>query len=96
MTRTATILFTVLAVLGPPAFSQPPVSPQQQIQAHTFKAQQALKAGNPAEAIAELNAVLALDPNNFDARANVGVLQFFQGDSAKAAGNLRAALKAKP
>jgi len=96
MTRTATILFTVLAVLGQPAFSQIPVSTQQQIQAHTLKAQQALKAGNPAEAIAELNAILALDPKNLDARANVGVLQFFQGDSAKAAGNLRAALKAKP
>jgi len=60
MTRTATILFTVLAVLGQPAFSQIPVSTQQQIQAHTLKAQQALKAGNPAEAKLRM-----ADPNEY-------------------------------
>lgn len=96
MIRTAIILFSVLAVLGRPALPQTSASTQQQIAAHNSKAQQALKAGNPAEAIAELNAILALDPNNLDARANAGVLQFFQGDSAKAAVNLRTALKAKP
>jgi tetratricopeptide (TPR) repeat protein len=96
MIRTSIILFGVLAVVGRPAFPQASATSQQKIQSHTLKAQQALKAGNPAEAIVELNAVLALDPENLDARANVGVLQFFQGDSAKAAENLRAALKAKP
>jgi cytochrome c-type biogenesis protein CcmH/NrfG len=43
-----------------------------------------------------LNAILALNPNNLNARANVGVLQFFGGDYAKAIQNLRSALKLKP
>ena len=70
MIRTSIILFSVLAALGRPALPQESASSQQKIQAHTLKAQEALKAGNPAEAIVELNAILALDPNNLNARAS--------------------------
>jgi cytochrome c-type biogenesis protein CcmH/NrfG len=44
----------------------------------------------------EFSAILALDPDNVDAHGNLGVLLFFQGDYAKAAPELRAALKLQP
>jgi len=37
-----------------------------------------------------------LDPDNIDARGNLGVLLYFQGDYTKAAPELRAALKLRP
>jgi tetratricopeptide (TPR) repeat protein len=39
---------------------------------------------------------VALDPDNVDARGNLGVLLFFGGDYARAAPQLRAALKLQP
>jgi tetratricopeptide (TPR) repeat protein len=62
---------------------------------HLQRAQEALKAGRPADAIAEFTAVLALDPKNLDARANLGVLQYFGGRYSDAVENLRAALSQK-
>lgn len=94
----AAIIHTVCGVffiLGVPALSQI-ASKTQQIETHARQAQQNLQSGRPAQAITELDAILALDPNNLDARANIGVLQFFGGDYGKATQNLQAALKLKP
>jgi cytochrome c-type biogenesis protein CcmH/NrfG len=88
-------LWGVFFILSGPAFSQSAPNTQS-IESHAHQAQQDLQSGKPAEAITELNAILALDPNNLNARANVGVLQFFGGDYAKAIQNLRSALKLKP
>lgn len=44
----------------------------------------------------EFEAIIALDPNNVDARGNLGTVLFFQGDYAKAVPQLRAALKLLP
>ena len=78
------------------AFSQsasPSSSTKQQIESHSRQAQEFLGKGQPELAVREYNAILKLDPNNGDARGNLGVTLFFQGDYANAAPNLRAAVK---
>lgn len=64
---------------------------QQQIADHNRKIQQYLQEKKPDLAIPELQALVALDPNNTDARGNLGVLLFFKGDCANAVPQLRAA-----
>jgi tetratricopeptide (TPR) repeat protein len=77
-------------------FSQTPESTRQQIESHTQQAQAFLQEKKPDLAIPEFQAVVALDPDNLNARANLGVLLFFRGDYAQAAPNLRAALSLQP
>jgi tetratricopeptide (TPR) repeat protein len=76
--------------------AQPGASRQQQIEAHNRQAQQYIKEHRADLASAELRAIVALDPNNVDARGNLGVMLFFQGDYADAIPQLRAALKLQP
>jgi tetratricopeptide (TPR) repeat protein len=64
---------------------------QSQIAEHSRKIQQYLQDKKPDLAIPELQALVALDPNNADARGNLGVLLFFKGDCADATPQLRAA-----
>ncbi|MHB1936287.1 MAG: tetratricopeptide repeat protein [Acidobacteriaceae bacterium] len=71
-------------------------SRQAQLKRHAQMAQQYLSERKPDLAIPELKAVVALDPKNLDARANLGVLLFFRGEYADAAPQLRAALKLQP
>jgi tetratricopeptide (TPR) repeat protein len=78
-----------------PAFSQTP-SKQQQIESHSRQAQEYLKKNQIDLAAGEFAAILALDPNNADARGNLGVMLFFAGEYSKAAPYLRAAVKAQP
>jgi tetratricopeptide (TPR) repeat protein len=66
---------------------------RQQIDSHAHLAQEYLKANNLDLAASEFAAIVALDPNNVDARANLGVLLFFQSKYADAIPQLRAALK---
>ena len=77
-------------------FSQSAANSQQQLQAHSRQAQEYLKQNRPDLAIPEFRAIVALSPNNVDARANLGVLLFFQGDYGDAVPQLEAALKLKP
>src|SRR6266852_5099686 len=76
-----------------PSFSQ---SKQQQIESHSRSAQEFLKNNKPDRAVQEFAAIVELDPDNIDARGNLGVLLYFQGDYTKAAPELRAALKLRP
>jgi tetratricopeptide (TPR) repeat protein len=76
-------------------FSQTPDT-RRQIEGHTRKAAELLQAKRPDLAADELRAVLKLDPNNADAHANLGVVIFFQPDYAKAAPELRTALRLRP
>lgn len=66
---------------------------QQQMDTHARRAAEYLKEKKPDLAIPEFKAIVALDPNNVDARANLGVLLFFQGKYQEAIPELRAALK---
>jgi len=58
---------------------------QQEVDTRMNKAQGYLREKRPDLAIPEFKAIIALDPDNVNARANLGVLLFFQGDYANAA-----------
>jgi len=78
------------------SFSQNGEGKQQELRLHFDRAQEALNANRPDVAVNEFRAVLTLDPNNVEARANLGVIAFAQGDYAKADENFRQALKLQP
>jgi tetratricopeptide (TPR) repeat protein len=63
---------------------------------HLRKAAEYLKANDPGSAVKEFDAVLALDPKNAEADANLGVIAFFQHDYRKASQYLRSALAIDP
>jgi cytochrome c-type biogenesis protein CcmH/NrfG len=69
---------------------------KEQIAQHERMAQQYDQEKRPDLAIPEWQKVVALDPNNLVARANLGVLLFFQGDYPGAAPQLRAAIGLQP
>jgi len=98
MNAKAKLFGLLIALIFPcvPSFSQATPSQQQQISAHMQKAQEHLREKRPDLAIPEFKTVISLDPDNVNARANLGVLLFFQGDYANAAPHLRAALKLQP
>lgn len=79
-----------------PCFSQSAASRQQQIEAHDRQAAQDLKESRPDLAAAEFEAILALDPNNVDARGNLGVVRFFEQQYDQAIPQFHAALKLRP
>src|SRR5438477_1121026 len=91
--RSAAFCFSLFAL---PSFSQSGLARQQQIESHSRLAQEFLKNNRPDRAAQEFTAILQLDPNNIDARGNLGVLLYFQGNYTKAAPELRAALKLRP
>ncbi|MHB1958370.1 MAG: tetratricopeptide repeat protein [Acidobacteriaceae bacterium] len=90
------IFLTAVQSLSQAAPSHAVSSRQAELKRHTQLAQQYLSERKPDLAIPELKAVVALDPKNLDARANLGVLLFFHGEYADAAPQLRAALKLHP
>ncbi len=86
----AFVLFTTARPLLPQS------SDNDSVQQHEQKAQQYLRERQPQKAIPELRAVVAAQPQNTEARANLGVLLFFQGQPAEAVPNLKAASDAQP
>jgi len=70
-------------------------SAAQQIHIHERKAHELLSQKNPELAAKEFAAILAIDPHNLDAQANLGVLLFFQGKYAEAIPQLKAAVQVK-
>ena len=76
--------------------SQAAEDKQQEFAAHIQKAEGYLREKQPALAIPELQAAVALNPESVDAQANPGVLLFFQGKAAAAIPHFRAALKVQP
>jgi len=79
-----------------PAQSQTSPTREQRVQVHKQKAEEYLAANKPDLAIPEFKAIVTLEPNNKDARGNLGVLYFFRGAFAEAVPQLRAALKLQP
>jgi tetratricopeptide (TPR) repeat protein len=82
-------LALALATLSSLAFSQT-------VDSHARQGQSALKSGDSAEAERQFEAVLALDPKNVDARANLGVIRYLRHDWAGAAEHFREVLKLQP
>ena len=96
-TKEVVASFWVILFLGLlSAFSQTNPGRQQDIESHNRKAAEYLKENRPDLAVPEFRAIVALDPKNVDARGNIGVLLFFQGDYTNAIPELRAALKLRP
>jgi len=90
-------LFLVLSTSAAAGlWSQTTPTKQQEIHAHFQKAQQAIQSKDIAAAEREFRAVIALDPDNLDARGNLGVMQFFQTDWAGAAEQFRKVLEKQP
>lgn len=87
------ILFLFGSLQGVP---QSVASRSQEVATHAGQAKEFLKEQRPDLAIPEFRAIVALDPNNVDARGNLGVLLFFQGAYADAIPQLKAALKLRP
>ncbi len=85
----------VLFLLGFTA-AQSTRSHSAEVRDHLHNAAEYLKTKNANAAVNEFNAVLALDPKNSEAYANLGVIAFFQGDYQKASQNLRKALAINP
>jgi Tfp pilus assembly protein PilF len=71
-------------------------SAAQQVQLHEQRAHQLLNEKKPELAVKEFAAVLAADPHNLDAQANLGVLLYFQKNYAEAEPHLRDAIEQKP
>ena len=66
------------------------------VQQHMLNAQEDMRARNPDLAIGEYQAVVAAEPSNMDAQANLGVLLYFGKQYEQSIPHLRAALSAKP
>lgn len=77
------------------SLSQATEDKQQEFAAHMQKAHGYLDQKQPALAIPEFQAAVAIDPENVDAQANLGVLLFFQGKTDDAIPHFRAALAAR-
>lgn len=78
------------------ASGQSAASKNTQIARQLELVQEALKANHPEVAKTALRAVLALDPQNLEARANLGVLEFFTQGCPVASQDLREALAIQP
>jgi tetratricopeptide (TPR) repeat protein len=76
--------------------SQATGDPQQEFAAHMQKAHSYLDQKQPALAIPEFQAAVAIDSTNVDAQANLGVLLFFQGKAEDSIPHFRAALARQP
>jgi len=98
MQTTKRLVFMCFALLFAvfPCASQSTSAPQEDVQSHARRAAEYLKENRPDLAVPEFRAIVALDPNNVDAQANLGVLLFFQGKYREAIPELRTALKLQP
>jgi Tfp pilus assembly protein PilF len=74
------------------------VTPEKQVElaAHLQKAQGYLRDKRPELAVPELEAAVAIDPDNVETQGNLGVLLFFQGKPSEAIPHLRAAVEKQP
>jgi tetratricopeptide (TPR) repeat protein len=89
-------LWLLVLLVARPCFPQSTLSRQQQLEFHARQAQEYLKQHNLGGAASEFAAIVALEPENVDARGNLGVLLFFQGKYGEAIPQFRVALKLAP
>jgi tetratricopeptide (TPR) repeat protein len=88
--------FVLLLTLLTIAHTQTGPSHAAEVHNHLRRAAEYLKANDPNSAVKEFDAVLAIDPKNAEAYANLGVIAFFQRDYQKASPDLRKALAIDP
>jgi tetratricopeptide (TPR) repeat protein len=85
-------VFALIITVQASGFAQQAVSPQE----HARRANEFLKANQPAKAIPEFEAIVAAQPDNQDAQANLGVLLYFQARHSEALEHLRKAIQINP
>ncbi len=90
------LLGLVLFLAARPSLAQSASSRQQQLESHARQAEEYLKEHKLDLAASEFRSIVTLAPENVDARANLGVLLYFQGNYAEAVPQFRAALKLQP
>src|ERR1035437_3732027 len=94
--RNCSIVTIVLVSLSITSHSAPAQTTTEdarpQILEHTRKAQEYLREKNPDLAIPELRSIVALNPGDLNARTDLGVLLFFQGDYSGAIPQLQEAV----
>ncbi len=88
----AAIVLTLVATASLKILAQGTVS----VQEHALRANEYLKSNQPAKAITEFAAIVAAQPDNVDAEANLGVLLYFQGRYTEAVAPLHKALQLDP
>src|SRR5580698_8323573 len=99
--------FTAISSVGQTATPKKPQAEQhtrtsqqslqkQQAEQHIRASQQYLQQQRPDLAIPELQKAVTLEPQNVDARGNLGVLLYFRGDYAGAIPELRVAVTLTP
>ena len=87
------VAFVLIITAQISGLAQPTVvSPQE----HARRANEFLKANQPAKAIPEFAALVAAQPDNLDAQANLGVLLYFQSRQSEALEHLRKAVQLNP
>ncbi len=91
ITAISVSLLALVLLVATSCYSQSVSSHQQQVEEHSRKAQEYLRENKPDLAVPEFKAIVALEPNNADARGNLGVLLSFQGAYAEAIPQLREA-----
>ncbi len=91
----AVVVLLISAFAAMTAQTNPPGNTPE-IRDHLHKAAIYLKQKDSDSAVKELDAVLALDPRNAEAYANLGVITFFRRDYQSAEKNLRKAVRIKP
>ncbi len=96
MQASKTLSSVVLALWIGCCFAQSDLLSQPDLKRHQQLAQQYLAQHNATNAILELRAVVALDPGNVEAHANLGVLLFFQGHFSEAIPQLQTAVDRQP
>jgi tetratricopeptide (TPR) repeat protein len=90
------VVLTLLAGALAAAAAQTGASHAAEIHDHLRKAAEYLNAKDPNSALKEFDAVLALDPKNATANANLGVIAYSQRDYRNASQYLRNALATDP
>ncbi len=88
----AKIILALLIAVRISALAQEAISPQE----HARRANEFLKANQPAKAIPEFEALVAAQPDNLDAQANLGVLLYFQARYPEAKEHLHKAIQINP
>lgn len=94
--RRLVLLLVLLASTVAAMVAQGGNSQAAEIRGHLEKAEAYLKAQDPGSAAKEFDAVLALDPENAEAFANLGVVAFLKRDCQTASQNFRKALAIDP
>lgn len=94
--RATAVSLWIVSILAPLPAAAQSASAQQQVASHAQKAAEYLREKRPDLAAPEFQAIVALEPKNVDARANLGVLLFFQGKYSDAIPQLHEALKLQP